>query len=191
MNLKFSARQCGLFVSVAMAYLFSTTSAFAAEKVVLKYDIFRANIAIDELETFVETGEMSSGMKQILGKAEENPEVVRRTLTKPVNVSPTFLDNNLNSLPGEFVLDRVGEIIHTPSGEANRQALRSALVLSAKDDNRITLLEVMQNYPTEEIHVEGKRLVKAYEQIAGLVETVNDLRDGLQDAINGIKLPRF
>ena len=181
---------CLLFALI-FGYLLSPASATAAEKVVLKYSIFRIPISISELETFVETGEMSLKMKAILGKAGENPESVRRTLTKPIKVSPTFLDRSLNSLPGDFVLDRVGRIIHTPSGEENRNALRSALVLSAENDNRVTLLEVMQNYPTEEIHVEGERLVEAYSKIAGLVETVDGLRERLETAIDGIKLPRL
>lgn len=191
MNSKFSLRRYGLLLALTLVCLFSTSPAVAAEKVVLKYSIFRINIPISELETFVETGEMSSKMKAILGKAGENPESVRQTLTKPIKVSPTFLERNLNSLPGDFVLDRVGKIIHTPSGEANREALRSALVLSAREDNRVTLLEVMQNYPTEEIHVEGERLVEAYGKIAGLVETVDSLRDRLEKVINGIKLPQL
>jgi len=183
-------KYCLLF-TLTFGYLFYPASATAAEKVVLKYSIFRIPITVSELETFVETGEMSLKMKAILGKAGENPESVRQTLTKPIKVSPTFLDRNLNSLPGDFVLDRVGTIIHTPSGEENREALRSALVLSAENDNRVTLLEVMQNYPTEEIHVEGERLVEAYGKIAGLVETANGLRERLETVINGIKLPRL
>lgn len=191
MNYKFLLdRYCLLLASISIC-LFSTFPAFAAEKVILKYSIFKINIPISELETFVETGEMPSQMKVLLGKAGENPESVRQTLTKPIKVSPTFLERNLNSLPGDFVLDRVGKIIHTPSGEANREALRSALVLSARDDNRVTLLEVMQNYPTEEIHIEGERLVEAYGKIAGLVETVDGLRDRLEKVINGIELPQF
>lgn len=191
MNLKKISYKSCLLLALTSGYLFFTYPAVAAEKVVLKYSIFRIKIPVSELETFVETGEMSLKMKAILGKAGENPESFRQTLTKPIKVSPTFLDRNLNSLPGDFVLDKVGKIIHTPSGEENREALRSALVLSAQNDNRVTLLEVMQNYPTEEIHVEGERLVEAYGKIAGLVETVNGLREKLETAIDGIKLPRL
>ena len=185
------ARKCCFLLALAAFYFFSASPAVAAEKVVLKYSIFRIKIPVNELETFVETGEMSFKMKAILGKAGENPETVRQTLTKAIKVSPTFLDRNLNSVPGDFVLERVGKIIHTPSGEENREALRSALVLSAEGDNRVTLLEVIQNYPTEEIHVEGENLVEAYSKIAGLVETVEGLRERVENLINDIKLPRL
>jgi hypothetical protein len=80
---------CLLFALI-FGYLLSPASATAAEKVVLKYSIFRIPISVSELETFVETGEMSLKMKAILGKAGENPESVRQTLTKPIKVSPTF-----------------------------------------------------------------------------------------------------
>ena len=183
------ARKCGFLLALAAFYFFWASPAVAAEKIVLKYSIFKIKIPVSELETFVETGEMSLKMKAILGQAGENPETVRQTLSKPIKVNPTFLDRNLNSLPGDFVLDRVGKIIHTPSGEENREALRSALVLSAEEDNRVTLLEVIQNYPTEEIHVEGESLVEAYSKIAGLVETVDGLRERIESLINDIKLP--
>jgi hypothetical protein len=191
MKNKITASKYCLLLALALGSFFFTSPALAAEKVVLKYSIFRIPISVSELETFVATGEMSLKMKVLLGKARENPESLRQTLSKPIKVSPNFLDRNLNSLPGEFVLDKVGKIIHTPSGEANREALTSALILSAEEDNRVTLLEVMQNYPTEEIHVEGEKLIEAYSKIAGLVETVDGLRDRLENVINGIKLPRF
>lgn len=191
MNYKFWLHRYRLLLPLTLVCLFSTSPAFGAEKVVLKYSIFKINIPISELETFVETGEMSSNLKTLLGKAVENPESVRQTLTQPIKVSPRFLERNLNSLPGDFVLDKVGNIIHTPSGDANREALRSALILSAREDNQVTLLEVMQNYPTEEIHVEGERLVEAYGKIAGLVETVDGLRERLEKVIDDIKLPQL
>ena len=68
----------------------------------------------------------------------------------------------LKTTVGEVLLDRVSEVIHTPDNLANRQALRSALVMSALPDGNITLIETLQNYPTPDVHVEGDRLAEVY-----------------------------
>jgi hypothetical protein len=84
------------------------------------------------------------------------------------------LDRVLNSFLGDAILDQMGDFVHTPSGEADREAMRSALILSASDDNRISLIEVIQNYPTREMHVNGNRIVATYRQIANIQETVTN-----------------
>jgi len=66
------------------------------------------------------------------------------------------------------MLDRVSEVIHTPTNRANRQSLRSALVISALNDNQITLIEILENYPTADVHVEGDRLADILQQITRL-----------------------
>jgi hypothetical protein len=48
---------------------------------------------------------------------------------------------------------------------ASRQAIRSALILSASPDNRVSLIEVIQKYPTAEVELEGERILQAYRQI--------------------------
>jgi Alpha/beta hydrolase of unknown function (DUF1400) len=147
-----------------------TNSAIAAESVVFKYGIFRESVSVDELTAFAETGKASSQLNFFLNQARQEPQEVRNVLTREINVSPIVLDRTLNNRIGEFLLDRISRSIHTPSNQANRQALRSSLVLSANKDNKVTLIEIIQNYPTTEIEVEGDRLVETYDQISLLTE---------------------
>ncbi len=146
----------------------------AAEKIVLKYRIFEASISVSELATFAETGELSPALQTYLTLAGRDPQELRTALTEKVNVSPQLLDRVLNSLPGEILLDQVGQVIHTPAGRADRQALRAAIVLSATPDSNLTLLEIMQNYPTSEVQVEGDRLVQVYNQLSTLINQVKN-----------------
>lgn len=79
-----------------------------------------------------------------------------------------------------MLLDRLGAVIQTPSNRANRQALRSALVLSASDDSQMTLLEILPNYPTSELHVKGELLVETYFRLKQGVRggTIGTVRKG-------------
>jgi Alpha/beta hydrolase of unknown function (DUF1400) len=180
-----------LLLAATAGVVFYSSAAVAAEKVVLKYSAIRMTLPVSELEIFAETGQMSPGLEMLLGKAKKDPQAVRRSLTKPVKVSQTFLERTLNSQVGEIVLDQLGQVIRTPSGNENREALRKALVLSATSDHQITLLEAMKNYPTTEVYVEGDRLVEAYNKLVALSEQLGGVSERLQDILNKIRLPRL
>ena len=176
-----------LVLTVSAGILLSSTSANAAEQVVLKYRIFRESISIEELSTFAETGELSRSLQINFALARQDPKAIRQSLTEPVEVNPIFLDRILNSVVGNVVLDEVSQIVHTPSGRADRQALRAALVLSASRDRQITLIETLRNYPTQEIEVEGDRLERAYRQISRLGGTLEDVLDVIRGGNKGKK----
>ncbi|MEB3178811.1 MAG: alpha/beta hydrolase [Nostocaceae cyanobacterium] len=165
-----------LTVSTALISIFFWSSfAFAAQTVVLKYRVFRETVSVDELSTFAETGKLNPGLEANLALAGQKPQALRETLTKPVKVNPVLLDKILNSRVGNVILDQVSQVIHTPSGKADRQAMRAALVLSASDDGKFSLLEIMKKYPTSEIEVDGDRLEGAYQQLRGLQGGLQDL----------------
>jgi hypothetical protein len=191
MEWSFFKQKCTLFLVAGAGMLFYSTTAVASEKVILKYSVIRMTLPVSELEVFAETGKMSPALEMLLGQAKKDPEVVRRSLTRPVKVSQRLLERTLNSKLGEIVLDEVGQVIRTPSGTANQEALRKALVLSATSDNQITLLETIKNYPTSEVYVEGDRLVEAYGKLVALSEQLGGVSERLQDVLNKIRLPRL
>ena len=125
-------------------------------------------------------------MRVNLALAKQNPKAIRQYLTQPVAVNLRLLDRVLNSPVGNVVLDQISEAIHTPSRKADRQALRAALILSASRDypdssgqnsrNTISLIEIIQNYPTSEVEVEGEVLERAYRQLSQLAKTLQDLQ---------------
>ena len=173
MRLLFLSLRRTLVLIASTSILLSSTSAVAAEQVLLKYRIFQESISVKELTTFAETGELSSSLQVNLALARQKPQVVRHYLTEPVEVNPVFLDRLLNSSIGDVVLDEVSQVVHTPSRRADRQALRSALILAASSDGNLTLVEIIQKYPTAVVQIEGDRLYSAYRQLrqlAGLLE---------------------
>jgi hypothetical protein len=164
----------GLFTLLGVFY--GSSRADAADSVVLKYRFLRETVSVPELTTFAETGELSSSLRAYLRMASREPEELRRTLTQEVQVDPILLYRVLNSAPGELLLDRVSQVIHTPTNRANRQSLRAALVSSALPDGNITLIETLQNYPTPEVHVEGERLVEVVRNINRVLGRLPDIR---------------
>ncbi len=153
--------------------------AIAAERVVLKYKILRESVSVPELTTFAQTGQVSNDLQTYFRLSGQKPETVRRTLTQPIKVDPVLLDRVLNSPIGDGILDQLGQAIQTPKGGAERQALRAALTLSASGDGTVSILEILQNYPTQEVVVDGNRIEGAYRRL-------NELADRLRNPLGGI-----
>lgn len=156
----------------AAALLYSNNGAIAADRVTITYGIFRPSVSVDELTNLAETGKVSPSLNFYFNQARQNPETVRRILTQEVNATPVVLDRVLNNRIGEFLLDRIGQSVSTSSGQANRQALRSAIILSANKDNKVSLIEIIQNYPTTEVVVDGENIAQTYNQLYLLAENL-------------------
>lgn len=165
-----------LGLAVGIGILFPATATLAAERVVIKYGPFAESVSVAELTTLAEHGETSPGLASLLRLAKQEPQGLQKLLNQQVKVNAVTLDRLLNSPIGNVALERLGQTIHTPAKEADVQALRAALVLSASKDGNITLLEALQNYPTEEVQLEGKQLAAAARQIDRIGRQVEQLR---------------
>ncbi|MFN9176377.1 MAG: alpha/beta hydrolase [Synechocystis sp.] len=148
---------------------FTTVPAQAAEQIILKYSILRESVSVEELGELSRAGKVSPSLKSYLKLAKKDPAELQRWLNRPFAVEQTTLSDVLNSFVGGYILNQVGEVIHTPSNRANKEALRGAIITSAEKDNSVQLIEVLENYPTKEVHLEGDRLMELY-------QTVQDLR---------------
>ncbi|MBD2090182.1 alpha/beta hydrolase [Microcoleus sp. FACHB-1515] len=170
---KLRSRLIALGVGIGAALLIGQAPpAQAAEQIVLTYGSLYRSISVAELTEFAETGRLSSGLRFYLNLANIEPEVFRTILNEDLRLRLGFVDSALNSLPGEFALYQVGQVVHTSSRRANIQALRSALVLSVSEDNRVSLLEFLQNYPTQQLYVDGVRLAQVAQDVGEVVEDV-------------------
>jgi len=160
----------GLGFAAVASILLCSFRAEAAERVVLKYRIFRESVSVPELTTFAQTGELSPSLRSYMDLTKQDPQKIRRSLNQPIKVNPLLLYQVLNSPFGETLLDQVSQVVHTPSNGASRQALRGAIVSSALPDGNVTLMETLQNYPTQEVYLEGDRLAELYGQMSRLAK---------------------
>ena len=151
--------------------LFCCSSSLAAEQLILTYGPFARSIPVKDLEKFAETGEVpqSSTLNFLLQAANADAQDIRKVLTYEVNLDLDFADSALYSLPGEYVLFEAGSIFHNKPRVANIQALRAAVTLSASNDGKVSLLEVLQNYPNKGFYVDGVRFVKVATKAAEIV----------------------
>jgi hypothetical protein len=146
----------------------SPNHASAAEQIILKYGPMRAPVSVADLSRFAETGEMSLALRAYMGLSNQNPDEVRNHLNRSISVSPRFLDRALNNRLGKRLLDEMGDMTQTPSGQLSGQALRASLILSAADDGEITLVDLIENYPAQTVEVDVASLIRIYNKLSFL-----------------------
>ena len=149
--------------------------ASASEKVIFKYSGATQSISLEELQTFAQTGEISSGLDFLLKFGKQNPFMIRWILTQKFPANTKLIYDLLNTAPGEYVLSQTGNIVSAKTEEANITALRGALVASASDDNLISLMELIEEYPTKEVYVDGRILAKAQRDLGNFISEINKI----------------
>jgi hypothetical protein len=167
-------KRSAFYLILAVLLFWGGTPASPAERIVLRYSgsILEASVSVGELTELAETGIPSPELKFYLDRLNQDPNNLRTALVTEVPVSGVRLSQALYHPVGEFLLDQMGEVIQTPARQANRQALRAAMVNSALNDNKITLLEVLKNYPTQEILINGDRLTQIVQQLQQLSQAM-------------------
>lgn len=161
-----------LLLGISAGTLGSMTPTLAAERIILTYGSLQEPFSVQDMKTFAETGELSRLRQFQLRVAGADPEILRGFLNQKLRVDFLFLDRALNSLPGEFLLYQIGQVVHNRQRVAPIQSLRSALVLSAREDNYVSLLEFLENYPLPEVYVDVRRLVEIAQRVGNTRERV-------------------
>lgn len=156
---------CASALTLVGGLTFGTLPARAAETIVMRYGPIQRSLPVSDLRNLADTGKTTRQLRQYLKLAKQSPDSLRTRLTQPVNISVVALDSRLNSIAGELLLDEAGKYIHPPGEKSSPQALRSALVLSAADDNQITLIESLENYPTQAVEIDVDKSVALYRRI--------------------------
>lgn len=169
-------KEMGIAMFVAATMFGSIVEkAIASEKVIFKYNGATQSVSLEELQTFANTGETSPALDFLLKFGKQNPFMIRWVLTQQFPAHTKLIYDLLNTAPGEYVLSQTGNILGSKSERANITALRGALVAAASDDNLISLMELIEKYPTEEVYVDGKILSKAQQDLGGFINEINKI----------------
>ena len=169
------ASVCSTLLLGVSATLFASNSAIAAEKIVLKYGPIAQSVNISDLENFVKTGAKTPTLATILRISKQDADTVRGLMSLELGVNIVTLDRVLNSKVGENALIEIGKSLRTRSRYESHKALRGAVILSAADNNKLSLLEVLQKYPTSEIDVEVGNIGNTVEKLKGLSGNLQNL----------------
>ncbi|MEL6929346.1 MAG: alpha/beta hydrolase [Cyanobacteria bacterium J06600_6] len=142
----------------SMAISLSPRQAQSSEKVIFTYGGFTQSISRSELQDFADSGEISNSLETLLDYSNQKPFLMRWILRQEFPANTKIISDLLNTAPGEYVLSQTGNVVGSKAERANVTALRGALIKSASDNNLVSLMELLANYPTEDVYVNGKIL---------------------------------
>jgi predicted dienelactone hydrolase len=147
-------------------------SAQAAERVYASYSALERSISVNALKDYAVNGTVDDSLAvytKYISPAQM--QEFRRILLNPIKVNAVAVSQFLYTPQGEFMLQRLGEVIKTDSRQQlpGFHALRSALILAAADADGLTLLNLLRRYPTVSIHIDLARTLGIASELEKLV----------------------
>lgn len=192
-------RQLLTFNIIGQSLLLSTgvvlclnLSAKAADRVVLKFEESQVTVPITNIKTFVATGEpQTPEFQDFAQKHPKAREILQKVLGKEITFSGKFKERLSKSSVGEFVLTQVDKLIN--SGGTGVQDLRVAFQESLKSNNQVSILRLLENYPSPQVTLDVAALERGYDKIQAFVERIEPaleaIKATLQDVICDCEKP--
>lgn len=170
----------GLWLLSLVALVMRSPPVVAAEKVAFWYGALEFSIPVDSLETYAKTGEIDDSLAvydQYF--SAQKLARLRNTLVHPIDLDAVTVSRWLNTSLGENILKSLGQIIKPRVEQNGFYALRSALILAADSSHKLTLLDILRQFPAETIQVDAKSILK-------LASTYIELKKDTHQAISSI-----
>jgi len=177
---KFVSIGITVFLGASASILSTNTKALGAEKVVLTFGPIRQTINVSDLEDFAKNGTTTTTIRQIIGVSKMDAGTLRGLMGLEIGLKPANLARVVYSTPGEKITDEIGQAIRTQRNTESGKALRAAVILAASDDGKVSVLEILKQYPLPEVYVDVAKIGGAVAKVQGLAGTLQTL---LQDSM--------
>ena len=156
--------------------------ATAADRVYASYSALERSISVSSLEKYATQGVISEDLSAYVQYFEPNQlEEFRRILLTPIKLNRIAVSQFLYTPQGEFLLQRLGEVIKNESGEVESgfHALRSALILAAAEPDGLNLLNLLRKYPSSGIYINFSRILGIVAEWEQLINQTNHAIDAV------------
>ena len=165
-----------LVLGVSSILLSSTV--IAAERITFNVAPFgQFKIMVSDLEAFAAEGEISAELAYYLDRLPpQQLEKLPELLSTPLEFDPLTISKFSNSSIGEAVIKNFGKGIRVDVQGNGFYALRGAIIAAAFDDQGLTLMNLLHQFPLETIHLDLKVLTQYLERRTKLAENREIIR---------------
>ncbi|MDB9528516.1 alpha/beta fold hydrolase [Oscillatoria sp. CS-180] len=150
--------QVGTAIALALLGLSATApSSRSAEQIIITYGFFERTVDIADLEAFAQGEELSEQLSKYansFGLSDTDLESIREILVQKADFDEVDVARFLYTTQGTRLLRSIKDIVQTPSRQPGIVAIRSGLILAAADDEGLTLLNFLKQYPTPAIRID-------------------------------------
>ena len=151
-----------------------SSKAKGAEKIFLDYGPLQFSLSVESLEIYAREGKIKGELRDYAGfLTPEQLEQLKTALVTSAEVSPLAVAQFLYSTQGENILEQIGEVVQTKARQPGFYAIRSALILSAADEEGLTPLNILKKFPTYGIRINSARGFQIIENLSNIIQKTN------------------
>jgi predicted dienelactone hydrolase len=144
-------------------------SAWSADRLILSYGLLERELPVDSLRVYANEGTIDADLRSYKPYINDEQLVqLREVLNAKANLSPVAVAQFLYTEQGEILLNRLGNVIRTEANLPGFYAIRSALILAAADPEGLSLLNVLEKFPHDNIRIDLTQTLR----IAGDLEAL-------------------
>ncbi|MGF1459029.1 MAG: alpha/beta hydrolase [Leptolyngbyaceae cyanobacterium] len=174
-----------LGIGMASTLMLATARANALTEVRLSYSgISLGKIAVSDLVSFSESGQLSPSLAALLRLAKVEQSTALQVLNQEVSVDSGLLSDASYTFVGESFFQLIGTSVSLPDSSTQSWTyLRDALLTAAADDNTVSAIEVLQAIDTDVITVDAEKVGEVAQEIQADASILEDFLDaGFADA---------
>lgn len=141
--------------------IISPKPSFSAENIRFIYGPFNCSLSVKSLETYAKTGEITPEFRfytKFLDK--QTLSQLRHWLQKRFDSNHVEIHRYTRTPEGELMLQELGAVLKTHSKRNGFYALRSALVQASAKEEGWTVIDVINNFPTDHVQINTGDLFK-------------------------------
>jgi predicted dienelactone hydrolase len=164
----------GLFGLCFTFPLISPNPVVSAERINLNYGVLGFSLSVESLEKYLNEGLINPDLKPYTNfLSPEQLDQLKNILSTKADLTPLAVSQFLYSPQGEAILNRIGQLVQTRTGQSGFYALRSALILSAADPEGLSLLNVLRKFPSPVIKINSEYGFEVIEQLSSIIASTN------------------
>ncbi|WP_448563257.1 alpha/beta hydrolase [Trichothermofontia sp.] len=163
-----------------------TSSAEAIDQVRLQFRDRETTVSISELRGFVRGNAAPQQLLDFFQATGQQADAVRNLLGKQITLG-TRAERFLETSTGQFVILQLDRLIAGSDRRTQLESLRTALRETITNDNRLSILELLENYPESTVTVDLNGLDPIYNRMSGFIDrfepALEAVKSFLQDLI--------
>ena len=150
-----------------------------ADKIHFNYGMLEFPLSVDSLETFAKTGEIDSELGFYTQRLREKQILqLQRILRRRINIDPILLYRLTRSPMVVEIIQSLGEVATTHHNGNGFYAIRGSVTNAAlKQGGGVTLIDVLREFPGENIEVDLGKLIQLQKELTALVEYREAVRE--------------
>ncbi len=156
----------------SVASLLISTNANATKIIDITYKETEVSIKTKELKKFANSGEIPSELQQFFNDTQELPEFLSNLLNEEIYISRSLVEDILNSTTGEFLLLKLDQAIDSSANRSDLEAVKKAILKSYNDDRRVSIIELISEYPKRRIEIDLTSLEGSFNDVNQLIEQI-------------------